>query len=347
SQPVVFLTGAGASKWLGKATTFDIYDSPEFDRRARQRPFSILKALRESMLEANAAKPIDFERLLDEVRQLNCMYDRLTTAPEYEPMTRSGSDARRFYEDAYEEALDFIVDYYGSVDSEKSAALYGPLFLCIQRIFERYPGKRLIPLFTLNYDEAIESAADQLPDFNLVDGFRVGYRPTWTPDVFEQVPSQLESDPVPVMLFKLHGSASWTRATGSDRIERTIDVPRRREGKDHVVLYPTTAKKAIAIEPFATAYRYFREALKAAQLGVFIGTSFRDAEINEAIRERVGRGKQFYILAVGPHADSSDIASRIGIPKKNVLTENLAFEPDSVDSLIERASDCLMLARGG
>ena len=55
SQPIVVLTGAGASVALGKATTFQVYDTPEFQHFASGNPVKALMNLRNSIRGALVA----------------------------------------------------------------------------------------------------------------------------------------------------------------------------------------------------------------------------------------------------------------------------------------------------
>ena len=329
SFPIVILTGAGASKSLGKATTYDIYDSPEFEERCRVSPFNVLGELRAFLRQDDAEDPVDLEFLLDYVLDLNVKFDHLHRVPHYHGYLENMVPTRRNFDEAYQQALDFMVEYYGNVDRDMAAALYEPFFKGLQAIL----GIPVIPLFTLNYDEAVESAVDELRDYALVDGFRTGYRPVWTRDVFDKF---AEGGLTRVVLFKLHGSVSWTRPDGSDRIERTVSLPRRRPGREHVVLYPTRLHKAIDKEPFATAYQYFEAALSRARLGVFIGTSFRDAELLQVISRASDRAKPFTLMAVGPDVNRGEVASRTGFPGERVRAVNISFQPDQIPALFTK-----------
>jgi len=210
----------------------------------------------------------------------------------------------------------------------KAAALYGPFLQGLQGIL----GSFVIPLFTLNYDEAVESAVDELADHSLVDGFATRYRPVWSRDVFDKFGEAAYGGKW-VVLFKLHGSVSWTRPEGSDRIERTVSAARRRAGRTHVILYPTRLQKAIDQEPFATAYAYLEAALGKARVAVFIGTSLRDAELLAVLRGITGLAPPT-LIAVGPKVDKEEIASRTGFPRDRVRAARLSFQPDQVPELV-------------
>jgi hypothetical protein len=331
SFPVVIVTGAGASKWLGKATTYDIYDAGEFRTWSDASAVGRLRQLRDFLQQQDPKDPVDLEHLLDYVLELLLKFDALWAVPSFRSRLNAAKEERDAYSEAYEQALDFMVDYYGNVDRRAAAALYGPFLDGLRAI----PGSSIIPLFTLNYDEAVELAIDELPTYGRLDGFREGHPPVWSRDVFERFDAPAGGR-TEVALFKLHGSVSWTRRDGSDRIEKTVSVPRRRPGRTHVVLYPTRLDKAIDQEPFATAYQYFEEALGNARLAVFIGTSFRDAEVRKVIKRASDRPKPFTLMAVGPSVSTRDVASRTVLPRERVRAVTMSFQPGEIPALFTK-----------
>lgn len=334
SQPIVILTGAGASKWLGKATTFDVYESEEFLERAGSRPFSLLTDLRQILLDKDPADPVDLEYLLDYVLKIANDFDFLSEVPELGPVLKNNyQNIKDGYLNAYQLALDFLVDYYGNIDAERASALYQPFFDNIAQILNFKRSRGIITVFTLNYDEAIESAIDNMPRYRRVDGFNDAHTPTWSPERFSNF-SPGPAGRVTVALFKLHGSVSWTQPSGSKRIEKTVGVPRRRRGRDHVILYPTRLrKKEFREQPYATAFDYLEKALNRGKLAVCIGTSFRDAEIADALRKRCEKARPFSILAASPKPNVREIASRIGVSQKYVTPVRVSFEPDGIEKL--------------
>lgn len=339
SFPLVILTGAGASKWLGKATTYDVYDSREFQERCGVAPFNILGDMHNHLQGQKETDPVDLEFLLDHMQDVITKFDALHSNPHFGPVMAPGVGLRDQYHEAYEQALDFMVDYYGNVDSRAAVALYEPFFEGLQRI----AATSVIPLFTLNYDDAVESATDELADYGLVDGFRSGHRPVWSRGKFDNYsPAANGTD---IALFKLHGSVSWTRADGSDRIEKTVSVPRRGRGRTQVIRYPTQLRKPVNEEPFATAYGYFEAALATARVAVFIGTSFRDRELLEVIRRALDRRKSHTLIAVGPEVKRGDVASRIGLPRDRVRAVSMSFEPEQIPRLFKEIK--VQLSVGG
>ena len=335
SQPVVVLTGAGASKFLGKATTFDVYDSKDFGRILRGNPLNFLNALREAMHKEAPEDPIDLEALLDKAEELNESFDKIENTPPYANQLGQASNVRKQLEEATELVKDFLVEYYSDIDAAQATRVYGALFDGLVAIAGNRRGDPVVPIFTLNYDEAVERASEGLSQYRLVDGFSGGYTPLWDPDLFERVDA-LSSAEVPITLFKLHGSVSWTRATGTENVERTIQSQRRRQGREHVLLYPTTRAKNIEAEPFATAYNYLKAALRNCSVAVFIGTSFRDKELIEVIRSRLDeRGPPFTLIPVSPEANASMLAARIGYPENHISPFKGKFDESQLEGLLQ------------
>ena len=338
SQPLVIVTGAGASKWLDKATTYDIYDAPEFKNRQQ---LSLLSEFRNHVVRQTNQEAVDLEYLLDYLKDLNAKFDEVAAVREYAGHMNNLKEQRKQFGEVFESTLDFMVDYYGNVDEDRALALYEPLFDGVRDVLAGVGSRReVISIFTLNYDEAVESAVDRMPRYELRDGFGAGHRRYWDARNFDEIspnPGHLS-----VALFKLHGSVSWTRRAGVvGRIEKTPDVPRRREGRDHVVLYPTKEPKPIDEEPFSTAYGYLAAALAKSRVGVFIGTSFRDAELLDTIRRTFKKSSRFSVLAVGPECKTKAVAQKLEVPQARVVGVPLTFEPDTIPKILNRIDDQL------
>lgn len=341
SQPVVFLTGAGASQSLGKATTLDIYESKEFLEKFNTNPMSYLRDIHQFLSEQQKDGIVDLESLLDYVKHAQEWFDSLFELPHFSGRKNSMDDLRVAIGEGYEQILDFMIEYYGTIDRADAAALYEPFFDEIRRSSQLARGG--IALFTLNYDEVVETAVDEMAGYQLIDGFSPGHPPTWRPAEFDRISTTGRTRSV--CLFKLHGSVSWTKKAGSTRIEKKLDVPRRKPGIDHLVLYPTTEAKPISDEPFATGYARFETAIRRARVGVFIGTSFRDREVNDRIRARVHMKAPFTILAVGPDVTKREVRAALGVSQANVHTLRLKFEPRTAPSVVQAAAELLLAGR--
>jgi hypothetical protein len=133
-----------------------------------------------------------------------------------------------------------------------------------------------VVIFTTNYDPMVEEIC-RLTEagWSLVDGFtsdpRVGEH-YWDRRAFEEF-NKGPGDKR-IVLFKLHGSTTWTRLG-----RRILKSPPIYAGDDkmceNIMIFPSTRKVAIE-DPFFTAYDYLEKCLGAAELCLCIGYSFRD-----------------------------------------------------------------------
>jgi len=128
-------------------------------------------------------------------------------------------------------------------------------------------------VFTTNYDPAVEKfCASQ--NLRITDGFvndEQAQEYIWDRSAFDDFSGSPEKS---LVLFKLHGSASWHSENG-----RIIKGPPTYIVADpdyqNVMIYPATRKVAI-FEPFFTAYDYLERCLDNAESCLVIGYSFRD-----------------------------------------------------------------------
>jgi len=329
-SPTVVLTGAGASVLLGKDTT------KQFVQRcleSSQKAF-LLQGILRSIKKRSRTSEVDIEMILDYLVELIGAYDILKSDEEIGPKIGSGgasfasriapitglADAAGISEfinspdyliserrTLQEELLGFIVDHYCEVDDDAALRLYRPLFGADS--FSFHP----IPLFTLNYDVAVEAAVDASDgEFELVDGFpKNKSQRRWSPDVFRDYQPRHLGPTREIILFKLHGSTTWGRRKGSEIIVPLPLAQRRNpEPYEHVIMYPSQTKLGLEGEPFATAYSYFAECLENTRTCLVIGTSFRDREINKTFQEALRRSSKLHLVVVGPAVESA-LVSRI------------------------------------
>ena len=135
--------------------------------------------------------------------------------------------------------------------------------------------KNPLVIFTTNYDPAVEEFCRLSKDWRLVDGFindPKGAEYYWSRGAFDEF--TFESGEKVIILFKLHGSTTWTGL--GNRIIKSAPVF---DGGDpnyaNIMIYPSTRKVAIE-EPFFTAYDYLEKCLSCAEFCLVIGYSFRD-----------------------------------------------------------------------
>jgi hypothetical protein len=186
---------------------------------------------------------------------------------------------------------------------------------------------------------AVESAVSVLgepgaddggPPVRLVDGFRrvrrvVGRR--WSRAEFDDY----DEDPgkANVVLVKLHGSVLWGRRPTSPEVivELTPELGRNPGPFETVILYPTEERKEIQQEPFHTGYRLLHHCLRETQFLVVIGTSFRDAELCEMIRDAMEDNPSLRLASIGPSQTCEQVAALIGVEPAKVaaLKAKLGF----------------------
>jgi len=163
---------------------------------------------------------------------------------------------------------------------EKVVDLYQPLF----KLLRKESGHTAIPVFTTNYDLALEVFTDRARSYGygMIDGFdhRVhSTNPPWDPNEYHRfVLSAPGAKLTTLVLFKLHGSVFWQKS-GERIVFNRQPSP---EEIEYVLLYPTQTK-TIVEDPFLTCYNYFEECLRNAKLMIAIGYSFGDDYLNQVI----------------------------------------------------------------
>lgn len=119
-------------------------------------------------------------------------------------------------------------------------------------------------VFSLNYDLCVEQVCGME---NVQRGFS---ERTWDWRVFDET----SKEPVPIMLYKLHGSVDWYFKDG--RVKWT-DVPSSIKPEDIALIFGTSYKLQY-VDPFLYhAYELRRWTLEAARIIVCIGYGFRDS----------------------------------------------------------------------
>ena len=153
-------------------------------------------------------------------------------------------------------------------------------------------------VFTLNYDLCVEEICGRT---NVQRGFSDRM---WDWRLFNET-----DDPVPLLLYKLHGSIDWhfnhdNRVTYSDS---TSDIP-----NDDIALIFGTSYKLQYVDPFLfLVYELRRWTLDVARVIVCIGYGFNDDHINGILRQSLQQDQQRKLLAViGPSTDDIIIEKR-------------------------------------
>lgn len=183
-------------------------------------------------------------------------------------------------------ALNFMADLCFQFNREKAVRMFRELVPAL--------ANRGYPVYTTNYDFALEHAADQL-GVGLADNFaRKGQRWLWDPRMQFETADALA-------LVKLHGSATWYMDDDTGEIERLLNPTERNTAGKRVrrlAIFPTRFKD-IYDQHFFSLYSLFLGALETATCLIVIGHSLRDEYLSAAIVHRLEKGG-FSLIVVDP-----------------------------------------------
>lgn len=265
-SPVILFLGAGASVPLGKPAM------EQFVARLAGEITSVNEASLLSLLIS--ARGHDMELILGDLETFLSL-DYVSSfifdgkkLPNYEVNRNHASSLRSLIRHS-------IIREYRVVDVTKVVEVYKPL---LDIIFSHVDsGSYCLPIFTTNYDLAIESFCEkQWSEYDLVDGMEEMLREVfWNSYKFETFHIQPEKRNI--VLFKLHGSVNWMRLTSTGRIVQSLpmyDVVDSDEYQN-TIIYPA-GNKVATLDPYLTGYHYFSRCCEHAKLVIAIGYSFRD-----------------------------------------------------------------------
>ena len=198
-SPVVLFLGAGASQSLDKLTMKPFVE--RLPARIKYRPDPVKKALQHLIEHCGD----DLENILGELDAIIHLKSATSVS-----MIREGG-SRSISQDvanSVRHAIEYdIIREYAEVPLEKVTRLYRPLF---DLIFARIdPQVHCLPIFTTNYDPAIETFCDaHANEYALTDGFKHMHRDyVWDPETFHGF--HFTPGKRSIVLFKLHGSVDW------------------------------------------------------------------------------------------------------------------------------------------
>lgn len=149
------------------------------------------------------------------------------------------------------------------------------------------------PVYTTNYDFALEYVAEQA-GITIHDNFiSDGQRLLWNPDVEFPLGEGFT-------IVKLHGSVTWY--SNKDRVIEKLyhftDLNTAGENVERLVIAPTRFKD-IYDQHFFALYSHFLAALSSASVLVVAGHSLRDDYLRAAVVERCRKGS-FSVVVVDP-----------------------------------------------
>lgn len=336
-SPVVLLTGAGASAPLGLRTMGGFMELLHSRLEAEDKGdlWAFLANIHSYELHhpspARRHAELDLERVLFTLEDYKELCARLTVEAMDENIKSFMLDSDLELADQLKERTtnlerfikELILRHYSRIDSAKAYRLYTPLFDLIQQC----TGVSHIPVFTTNYDAAIEEFV-QIPEANvgLVDGFtrpRVGQR-DWTGQF-----KLGESAGLQILLFKLHGSVYWIEPDPGKiySVDGLSSADLGYLGRD-MLIYPGLLKEIILEEPFRTLYKYFREYLRQAYVLVVLGYSFRDPGIELAIEVASESNPNLTLIILNRSLDTAAVErlSRLGLRQVIHVDHYIDFE---------------------
>jgi hypothetical protein len=307
NSPVILFLGAGASSALGKPTM------KEFVSKLKQESGHYPEG--KLLLLTAAARDDDLELILNDIETFlnipyvsSLSYDPVFLQAKYDPTGKEIEEISLQREDAAQLRHIIrhrIIQEYRDIDAKKVAEVYGPLFDVIFSALD--PALHCLPIFTSNYDLAIETfCKSQYSGYELTDG--LDHDPFAREEIFWN-PSQFEyfhlsaRDARNIILFKLHGSINWMRATDSGRIIQALPMYDAidSDAYQNMIIYPAGNKVAIS-EPYVTGYRYFSKCCEHAKLILAIGYSFRDYDIVSSIIRATEVNEGIFLSLLSPDA---------------------------------------------
>ncbi len=195
-----------------------------------------------------------------------------------------------------------VLREYSKVPVDKVRRLYQDLIL----LFAESNTGHHVPVFTTNYDLAIEKLAEVSDhSFYLVDGFTVENVRRWDPSMFYRYRTTEKDEPT-ILLFKLHGSCQWRVNKDEPKEvtkESTVELCSPDSAFDNALMWPGETKR-IKEGPHETNYNYLEQCLMNAEACLVIGFSFRDEVINRYFAKALDLNEKLKVALVDPEAET-------------------------------------------
>lgn len=326
SAPVVVLTGAGASVPLGKPSTIEF--AQQVDGELARDHAEVWHWLMASCREVWGTETVDVEMILEQVRAVLDGTDTALRDYNLRPLLQDVEPVRDRYRRIESRICQVVVDEYGEVDPAKAKALYEPMFSALWA----QAGLETLPMFTLNYDVAIERAATRL-GLRLVDGIRRG-GPLVSPWSEAEFRTYVPSRGLTVVLFKLHGSTTWAWANDRSLVEVPLGTGKDPGSLRHALLYPYLTQKDLEREPFKTGYAYLEACLAKARVLLIMGTSLRDRHLVQILREAVVTNRGLNVVLLDPSLDYDRLVEIVGVGPGHTVNLEAGFTPETSGELV-------------
>jgi len=243
---------------------------------------------------------------------------------------------------------DTVYDQYrdkGNLEQD-ALNLYKPLFDSLGSILRTHAGDTFsIPIFTTNYDRAIEEILESQRGRRnvagafgpkgvvLIDGFRPdadrAREHVWDRSHYLDAVQETKQPQIVVPYSKLHGSLGWRRRVADEWVIRTSVEERPRGGVDRDALIYPGEKSEPSQDPFATMHWMLKEFTKKAKVVVVIGFSLRDEHIYAVFEEALEQGVRFLFIGPPPSPTGVERLWRDQPQEKMVYYWPKAFGPDT------------------
>lgn len=283
-----FLLGAGCSKCAGLPLTAELTAKTLASARLDATTKTILTAIEEQFVGANAANIEDY---LSELVDLVAIAERRgargatkSTAP------LNGVDySSKQLKDAVDQIKVAIAEV---IDVDVDLEVHWKFIQAVHR--PARPGRtvatRPVDYLVLNYDTLVESAL-ALQKLRYADGMSGGNSAWWDTTTFE-------TDGLAARVLKLHGSIDWSEISGDPlprRIAKSLTLPTGNDRK--VLIWPASTKyRETQRDPYAQLSSLARSVLRPQSgsqtvltvCGYSFGDSHINIEVERALRESGG-----------------------------------------------------------
>ena len=217
------------------------------------------------------------------------------------------------------EIENLIFEHYGEINSDLVVKLYVPIF----NFFKNQYGLSTIPIFTTNYDNAIEKLGES-KKYKIIDGFenQQTKKFIWKRKIFDNF--KPKKDNINIPLFKLHGSVTWYKKDGEILY---LEIPfntRKNKNINNELIFPTQNKICIE-DPFYSAYEYFHRCIDKSKLLIVIGYSFRDYDTLTKIKSSLDYNDNLKIIIFDTKAEEYKKKIFNNNPKVIPINSNFNF----------------------
>ncbi|PKB82391.1 MAG: hypothetical protein BZY88_04795 [SAR202 cluster bacterium Io17-Chloro-G9] len=368
-SPVALLMGAGASACFGKETAVGFLRNlnyaltqaiPSSEIERLRLPDDWVYEIKESIartthcesnpnLVTRLARDVDLEDVLGYLEDLKTsakVVDGLS--PSFNPGWQAHDTARvkQISEILLKAFHTVIRSHYSTVPGaqsrDNSNAWPEDVYLPLLSELRDLSGE--VPVFTTNYDLALEQAFSQ-GDWVLLDGFTTGdvLARHWSLRNYESLEASFGARTT--CLFKLHGSCDWYYESP----ERVLNLNRFAPEVGDLqatAIYPQARKSELIMRhPFRELYDCLKSWIEPTtdervRLLVVVGFSFREPQLNELLRVPAAAGR-VRILWVDPNASEEHLLHAVPSPPFSRRVSKMEFGSDTIDDLVAHVKEAL------